>query len=74
MSFLNDCFNTMLEYGEAIKSSFVKGHVSDWPEKKEEEAVTPEEPKAEEPEITDPTDPELPEDVIEESVEEEGEL
>lgn len=41
MSFLNDCFNTMLEYGEAIKSSFVKGHVSDWPEEKEEENVTP---------------------------------
>jgi hypothetical protein len=32
MSFLNDCFDTMLEYGESIKSSFVKGHVSDWPE------------------------------------------
>jgi hypothetical protein len=41
MSFLNDCFNTMLEYGEAIKSSFVKGHVSDWPEEAEEENVTP---------------------------------
>lgn len=38
---LNDCFDTMLGYGEAIKSSFVKGHVSDWPEKKEEEIVTP---------------------------------
>ena len=31
----------MLEYGEAIKSSFVKGHVSDWPEEAEEENVTP---------------------------------
>lgn len=41
MNFLNDCFNTMLEYGEAIKSSFVKGHVSDWPENKEE-VVSPE--------------------------------
>lgn len=41
MSFLNDCFDTMLEYGEAIKSSFVKGHVSDWSEEPEEEAVTP---------------------------------
>lgn len=41
MSFLNDCFNTMLEYGEAIKSSFVKGHVSDWPEEAEEENITP---------------------------------
>lgn len=41
MSFLNDCFNTMLEYGEAIKSSFVKGHVSDWPEEVEEENVAP---------------------------------
>lgn len=41
MSFLNDCFDTMLEYGEAIKSSFVKGHVSDWPEEAEEENVTP---------------------------------
>ena len=40
MSFLNDCFDTMLEYGEAIKSSFVKGHVSDWPEEAEEENVT----------------------------------
>ena len=35
MSFLNDCFDTMLEYGESIKSSFVKGHKSDWPEKEE---------------------------------------
>lgn len=41
MSFLNDCFDTMLEYGEAVKSSFVKGHVSDWPEESEEENVTP---------------------------------
>lgn len=41
MSFLNDCFDTMLEYGEAIKSSFVKGHVSDWPEEAEEENVIP---------------------------------
>lgn len=41
MSFLNDCFDTMLEYGEAIKSSFVKGHVSDWPEEAVEENVTP---------------------------------
>lgn len=41
MSFLNDCFDTMLEYGEAIKSSFVKGHVSDWPEESEEENVAP---------------------------------
>ena len=31
MSLLENCFTTMLEYGEAIKSSFVKGHVSDWP-------------------------------------------
>lgn len=29
---LENCFNTMLEYNEAVKSSFVKGHVSDWPE------------------------------------------
>ncbi len=43
MSFLNDCFDTMLEYGEAIKSSFVKGHVSDWPEEKAAEVETPEE-------------------------------
>lgn len=44
MSFLENCFNTMLEYGEAIKSSFVKGHVSDWPEgEKATEAETPEE-------------------------------
>ena len=41
MSFLNDCFNTMLEYGEAIKSSFVKGHVSDWPEAEEAVEETP---------------------------------
>lgn len=68
MSFLNDCFDTMLEYGEAIKSSFVKGHVSDWPEKEEEEIVTPEEP-----ETTDPKEPGIPGGVIEEPVEE-GEL
>lgn len=78
MSFLNDCFNTMLEYGEAVKSSFVKGHVSDWPEKKEEEeTVIPEEPKTEEseivgPEVTEPTDP-IP-GVTEEPKEEEGEF
>ena len=41
MSFLNDCFDTMLEYGETIKSSFVKGHVSDWSEESEEENVAP---------------------------------
>ena len=41
MSFLNDCFDTMLEYGEAIKSSFVNGHVSDWPKEPEEENVAP---------------------------------
>lgn len=40
MSFLENCFNTMLEYGEAIKSSFVKGHVSDWSEEKEEFPVS----------------------------------
>lgn len=40
MNFLENCFNTMLEYGEAIKSSFVKGHVSDWPEKEEAAAET----------------------------------
>lgn len=76
---LNDCFDTMLEYGEATKSSFVKGHVSDWPEKKEEETVTPEEPKTEEPEVVepntpDPEEPEIPGGVIEDPVEEEGEL
>jgi hypothetical protein len=59
MSFLENCFNTMLEYGEAIKSSFAKGHVSDWPEKEEpaEEPVAiaevePEVPAADEPEAT----------------------
>lgn len=79
MSFLNDCFDTMLEYGEAIKSSFVKGHVSDLPEKKEEEIVTPEEPKVEEPEVVesetiDPEEPVTPGAVTEDPVEEEGEL
>lgn len=38
---MENCFNEMLEYGEAIKSSFVKGHVSDWPEEAEEENVAP---------------------------------
>lgn len=38
---MENCFNEMLEYGEAIKSSFIKGHVSDWPENKEE-PVSPE--------------------------------
>jgi hypothetical protein len=68
MSFLENCFNTMLEYGEAIKSSFVKGHVSDWPEKEEvaETAVVSEPetettetvvtPEAEEPEVTPETE------------------
>lgn len=55
MNFLENCFNTMLEYGEAIKSSFVKGHVSDWPEKEEAaETAVVSEPEAEagEPEVT----------------------
>lgn len=56
MSFLNDCFNTMLEYGEAIKSSFVKGHVSDWPEEKAAEVETPEETVLEEDEVIDETE------------------
>jgi hypothetical protein len=51
MSFLNDCFNTMLEYGEAIKSSFVKGHVSDWPEKSVEGPSKA--PEKEQPEVED---------------------
>lgn len=38
---METCFNEMLEYGEAIKSSFVKGYVSDWPEEAEEEIVSP---------------------------------
>jgi len=38
---MENCFNEMLEYGEAIKSSFVKDYVSDWPEESEEEIVTP---------------------------------
>ncbi len=42
MSLLENCFNTMLESGEAIKSSFVKGHVSDWSEEKAAEVETPE--------------------------------
>ena len=76
MSFLENCFNTMLEYGESIKSSFVKGHVSDWPEKKEkeEETGTPEEPKTEESEVVEPEDPGALEGVTEDPVEEEGEL
>lgn len=62
MSFLNDCFDTMLEYGEAIKSSFVKGHVSDWPEEKAAEVETPEE--------TVPEEDEVIEDVVGEPAEE----
>lgn len=69
MSFLNDCFDTMLEYGESIKSSFVKGHVSDWPEKEEEENVTPAsvdvedeaDPVTEPEEIPEETPEEMPE-------------
>lgn len=36
---LENCFNTMLEYNEATKSSFVKGYVSDWPENNDEPEV-----------------------------------
>ena len=70
MSFLSDCFDTMLEYGEAVKSSFVKGHVSDWPEEQlEEENVTPAsvdvedeaEPSAEPEEMPEETPEEMPE-------------
>ena len=39
---MENCFNEMLEYGEAIKSSFVKGYVSDWPEEVDETPETPE--------------------------------
>ena len=64
MNFLNECFNTMLEYGEAVKNSFVKGHVSDWPEEKEE-IVSPEaEPATNEP-VEEPE-----EDHVDEPVEE----
>ena len=38
---MENCFNEMLEYSEATKSSFVKGYVSDWPEEAEEENVIP---------------------------------
>lgn len=68
MNFLNDCFNTMLEYGEAIKSSFVKGHVSDWPENKEE-LVSPEtEPETDEP-VEEPEEDPM-EEPVEDTVEE----
>lgn len=72
MSFLNDCFNTMLEYGEAVKSSFAKGHVSDWPEEKAAEVETPEETVPEEDIV--PEEDEVIEDVPEEPVEEGGEI
>lgn len=57
MSLLENCFNTMLEYGEAVTSSFVKGHVSDWPKKEEavEEAAVVSEPEEE---ITETVEPE----------------
>ena len=64
MSLLENCFDTMLEYGESIKSSFVKGHKSDWPEKEEavEEVAAISEPGDEvviDPvEYVEPTDPE----------------
>lgn len=70
---MENCFNEMLEYGEAIKSSFVKGHVSDWPEKKEKEKEE-ETGMPEEPEVVEPETPGAPEGVIEDPVEEEGEL
>lgn len=72
MSFLNDCFNTMLEYGESIKSSFVKGHVSDWPEEKAAEVETPEETVPEEDII--PEEDEVIEDVAGEPTEEGEEI
>ena len=56
MSLLENCFDTMLEYGESIKSSFVKGHVSDWPEAEEvveETPVVPEDKEVTEPENTE---------------------
>lgn len=75
MNFLNDCFNTMLEYGEAVKHSFVKGHVSDWPEEEEEtvdqeDAGTPDDV----PETTEPVGPSVPGGTIEYPTVEEGEL
>lgn len=71
MSFLNDCFNTMLEYGEAVKSSFVKGHVSDWPEEAAEVEI-PEETVPEEDII--PEEDEVIEDVVGEPAEEGEEI
>ena len=67
---MENCFNEMLEYGEAIKSSFVKGYVSDWPENKEEEIDTPDEPKTEEPEVVQPEVSDASESTIENPVEE----
>lgn len=71
---MENCFNEMLEYGEAIKSSFVKGYVSDWPENKEEEIDTPDEPKTEEPEVVQPEVSDASESTIEDPVEEESKL
>ena len=67
---MENCFNEMLEYGEAIKSSFVKGYISDWPENKEEEIDTPDEPKTEEPEVVQPEVSDASESTIENPVEE----
>lgn len=69
---MENCFNEMLEYGEAIKSSFVKGYVSDWPENKEEEIGTPDEPNTEESEVVQHEVSDTPESTIENPVEEES--
>ena len=66
---LENCFNESLGYQEAIKSSFVPGYTSDWPEGQavEETPETPVEPASEpveEPEV--PTVDETPEDPVEE--------
>jgi hypothetical protein len=74
MNFLNDCFNTMLEYGEAVKNSFVKGHVSDWPEEKEETVDQEDAGTPDVPETTEPVEPSVPGGTIEDPAVEEGEL
>lgn len=70
---LENCLNESLGYQEAIKSSFVPGYTSDWPEGQAVEE-TPEEPvepasepveePVEEPEV--PTVDETPEEPVEE--------
>lgn len=72
---MENYFNEMLEYQEAVKVGVVQGYTSDWPEVKAETPQEPETPTEQEPEVPqEPETPVTPEDpVVDDAIEEETE-